>query len=221
MRGALIVLLLVAGLLIFGCAGGTKEANNTTVKSNETVPPKGLPANGSGGDQNVPPRPTTPPENVTGSGGTGTGSSGGNDLSGKGYAALLALGIPVQCDVTSVYKNKTTNMKMYMNGKGVSRVEVPDSSSGQCTNSVMVTKDKQLYMGCSDGQLFSGCDWMLLELEPTSGAPAGGAGSSAPDLKTMPATDFNCAPWVMDPSKFETPGKVCSFKDIMGGSGYP
>jgi hypothetical protein len=238
MRGATIVVLLAIGLLVFGCTGPQAQAN-TSGSAGANTGGNGAMANESGSAMGGEGQGMVNESgnamggegqgmngSGTATGGTTTGGSagtGGNDYAGLDYAALLALGVPLQCDVTTTASGKTTQMKMYVNSQGVVRVEVPDDTSGLCDSNVMVMKDKKLYMGCMGSQVVQGCDWLEFAASANESAGAGagssGSGYSAPNLNDSSATDFNCQPWVLDASKFDTPGKVCNLQDMQGMMG--
>lgn len=171
-------------------------------------------------DGSIEPPPETegiPPE-TGGTPPTETGGTTGTGLGGKDYTALLALGIPVKCDVTSTLNGTTTTTRFYLNSKKQIRTEIP-MNQGACPMMVSVLKDKIMYMGCPDGEFFlPNCDWMEIDTSKSSGSSApGGAGgtTSPPDYQNLPATSFECEPWIEDNSKFDTPGKVCNLDDMM------
>jgi hypothetical protein len=128
------------------------------------------------------------------------------------YAALIALGLPVQCDVTS--GGAVSRMYMVEAGKKV-RIE---SSSDECAQSILIIKDNKMYMKCEDEPMFPGCDWIEFELSGGAGGGAsGGAGSTTSNIQDAPSSSFNCDAWLSDESKFETAGNVCNLQDMYGG----
>ena len=209
MRG-IILAILVFGILIFGCTG----SGTTNVKTDNSVK-----AGGNSGTSNGTPTDTSPPPKNEAAANVSVTTEPSGGLLGLGYTELLALGVPIQCDVTTTFKGTTTKMRIYMQGKNSIRVEIPNTGAESCTNSAMIMKDKKVYTSCGGSQLMPGCDWLEIEAkEPAEGSAGGSANAGAsdtPDLEGTPATSFNCQPWIYDSAKFATPGKVCSLSDIM------
>ncbi len=257
MRGAFVALLLVFGLFVFGCTG---QANTqTNASANGTTQPSGGSQGPSGGTPSTPPSPpsggvsgnetmngsanvTTGGSGTTSGGTTGTASGGSTsggtsaqvDTSGKDYAGLLALGVPLSCTVTT----ENGSVTMFMNGQGVTRVEVPSTSSDStCQETVMLMQGSKIDMSCAQGTMmggnqgpFAGCDWIEMTFNASATAGSAGAsstgGSEASSVQSAPAAQFSCQPWVPDASKFVTSGKVCNLDQIMkqisgGTGGYP
>jgi hypothetical protein len=144
--------------------------------------------------------------------------SAGSDLSGLGYEALIALGLPIQCDITTTSGETTMKIKLYMNGKTHMREEI-EGISPTCTgNTVVIIAENAMDIGCSTGQVFSGCDWLHYPINMSADESAGAADQSqTPDLTDLPPTQFSCSPWIPDQSKFVASGKVCDLSDLMGG----
>lgn len=132
------------------------------------------------------------------------------DLAGKSYEALVLLGIPLECNIESTYQGQTTTMKVYMKGSQEIRNEIVVSGS-QCTKMVGILKQGNYYLGCLEGTLFPGCDWLSMSQQSTNDAASA---YSAPDYSDVPSSKISCLPWVYDASKFTTTGKVCSLDDI-------
>jgi hypothetical protein len=231
MRGAnIFAILLVVGILLFGCTSPTPPAkpNGTgTVPSSggegtapsETGGTSGSSGTGTGGTGS----------SGTGSSGTGTsggngssGSSGGSgsavdDLAGKGYEALVAMGVPLQCDITTTSQGKTMNMHVYMKGSEAVRSETTVAGSETCAQMVTIMKGKTVYMGCVDGDVMQGCKWLQMDINDSQPQTAGA--TAPPDYNDVPPADINCSPWVYDASKFVVTGKVCNLNDLMKGYG--
>jgi hypothetical protein len=228
MRGAnIIVILLVVGLLIFGCTSPTPPAKtNGTGNTQSTGGTEGT-SGTSGGTGTTGTSGTT-----TGTGGTGTtgnegtagtgssgstgGSSGtggtaGDDLAGKGYEALVAMGIPLQCDITV----NSTVMKIYMKGSDEVRSEVDMSGAEACTHMVSIMKGKTFYTGCANEDIMPNCKWLQMTIQDSGTATAGT--SKPPDYADVPPAQITCVPWVYDASKFTVSGTVCNLDDMMKG----
>ncbi len=166
---------------------------------------------------------------TTGNGNAGTGgTTGGNtnqDLTGKTYAQLAALGLPMECDITTINNGQSTSIKMYMNGDN-SRMETTSSSGDACPKYIFISDKTNMYMGCEGGNPYGSffgsdvqCDWIQLNIN--SGNVSGtGSVTNSPDIDNLPPTSFNCKLWILDQSKFATPGKICDMQDMFGGA-YP
>ena len=198
----LLIALFLFGILLFGCTSSdtqTQQQNQTQQQTqNQTQ-------QGAG----------------SGTQGTATQGAGTQDLSGMVYSELLALGIPVECDVKTAYMGQTTTMKMYIKGEKELRYDYTSSESTDCPKGNVIVQGDTTYFAC-EGQKFAGtdCDWFKVTAnESESGGEATGAtaGPSASDFEDLPATSFNCKPWIPDSSKFTTSGKVCTMEDLMQG----
>lgn len=209
----ILLMLIVCGFLLFGCTGGDKKQPASSSQKPATTQPSNTAA--PSGSSNT------------------SGSSGSSGLTGLGYTKLLALGVPVECDVTITSSKTTIKYKMYMKGKQY-RVEMPMSSGmysgsyGCKTSLVTLAKNKEVYMGCDGGKLMPsmGCDWMKFNSTDSSSSGGSSSGSSSTpssgsftssDLEKLPSTSFDCKAWTFDSTKFNTPGKVCTMEDLLGG----
>ncbi len=215
MAGKIVIVLLLAGLLFFGCTGPSesKEVSPPTGSvSNDSAPEVEEPSSGETSDGAT----DSEPEEEQPTGGT-------DELAGKTYEELSALGVPLECDTSVSYEGTATMSKIYMKGELV-RIETPISDSqSTCDDLVYITKDNAAYMGCEDGSIFgdvesfADCNW--LEFSDVEGSAAGDDEHgysyqvTTPDLKST--AEVSCKPWIYDPSKFDTPGKVCNMEDMM------
>ncbi|MFH1520165.1 MAG: hypothetical protein ABID61_00825 [Candidatus Micrarchaeota archaeon] len=136
-----------------------------------------------------------------------------NDLVGKDYAALVTLGIPLECTIESTYEGQTTVMKVYMKGSQDMRTEINTPESPACTKMLGVSKQGTYYLGCAEGVLFPGCDWLSIDQQESTGETT--SGYSAPDYSQVPSSKISCVPWIYDSSKFATPGTICTLDDLM------
>ncbi|VVC04308.1 Uncharacterised protein [Candidatus Bilamarchaeum dharawalense] len=192
----ILVILLISSIFVFGCCSLTPGDNGQTTGPTGS----GLPTDaGSQAGNGLP-----------NNGGSTSGNS--NDLAGKTFEALTAMGVPLECDVSSTSQGQTVNVKIYMKGNQEMRTEIP-AASGDCTKMVGIMKGQTYYVGCADGTMFPGCQWLMIE---QSNGNQGVAGSfQTPDYSDVPTSKIDCRPWLYDPSKFATPGKVCSMDDLM------
>lgn len=190
----------VVFIFILGCVSPPQNPNNPPA-----LPP--TPPNNQSTDQPPSPPdaptdlPPTPPNDPT------------TDLTGKSYEALVLLGIPLECNIESTYQGQTTTMKVYLKGSQEIRNEISTPESESCTKMVGILKQGKYYIGCAQGTLFPGCDWLSIDQQTTESA--GATGYDAPDYSDVPSSKISCLPWVYDASKFTTTGKVCSLDDLM------
>lgn len=206
MRGTFVIaIFVVLGLMFFGCCGLPTEISEGNQSS-------------TGG--------------VAGTGGSGAGSSSGGtgaqDLSGLGYSALVALGVPLECDITETSEGETISMKLYMDGNDNTRAEVPieDEGSSGCSKFIFISKGQNTYLGCEGSKYPPGtdCDWMVTKAAEGSTEEMEveyGSGSSFDtDYSDIPVADIDCKPWVYDASKFQVSGKACTMEDLMAAYTY-
>ncbi|HSB46868.1 MAG TPA: hypothetical protein VLD37_02555 [Candidatus Bilamarchaeum sp.] len=216
MREAFIAVILVLGLFAFGCLGSPQSSNNTSGSGQATQPQQpgqNVPSTG----QNQPPGTSTEGQGTVN--GTGGGSTSGetgtttSETSGLDWTALMALGIPLECDVTTTVNGTATQSHVYVQNSNTIRSEATMASGG-CSQVAMIIKDKTIYMKCTNGQLFEGasseCVWVKMSAEGTS--PTGSTTST--DYSSLTSNDINCRPWIMDPSKFVVEGKACTFQEL-------
>ncbi len=143
----------------------------------------------------------------------------------KKYEQLLALGIPIQCDITTVTKGQSYKIKIYMNGESEIRSEIPYSSES-CSKTVAIIKGKKSYIGCEGQMIVPKCNWLEFDIndskpETNESSQTGTytAEDYAEDYKDVPTSDIKCQAWVYDASKFTTPGKICNLEDMMNNYG--
>jgi len=201
MKG-LILLTFLSALLLFGCA----MVSETT---EEGAP--GAPAE-EGTEEETTEEETTEQE---------TTEEEAVDLAGLDFAAIMALGIPVECDINYLYMGQPTSYKLYMDSQGASSIRVPlDESTSMGTNCsamLIITKEDNAYMGCEGQKYYMSevCDWLSVSIAE-EGEDAGDMSQMSDpteDFKEIPAADMDCRPWVYDASKFATPGKVCTMEE--------
>lgn len=135
------------------------------------------------------------------------------------YAALVALGVPLECDITTVSNGTTTTSHVFMKGSAQTRIEVETSGMG-CSKIVMISKDKKLYMSCEGKAEFmpgSGCKWIMFEASGNgtlSGQVSSGSGSVDTDYTNVDPSQIDCKAWVYSDNLFETDGGVCDFSNL-------
>lgn len=150
-----------------------------------------------------------------------------NDLTGLTYNQLLGRGVPIECDIVSRTETGTVTMKMYYDGSAKSRVEfetAQNTGRDSCQRMAIISQNmNSADIGCISGQAYmANCNWLHMEFEQSEvedversvSTPSG-----TPDYTRLPPTSYNCRPWIVDNSKFQTSGRVCTMEDLTAG--YP
>lgn len=204
----LLVLLIVIGLVMFGCTGGSTPTGDKKVQETK---------NGNAG-QDIP---------VNGSK-TETASEGNpaDNFLGKGYAELAALGVPLDCDVRTKDANgKEASIKLYMKGQKFKSTAKGDIGGSGCSGFTTILVDNVAYMGCETGELLQSCKWLKMDLTKAKDSTGNALASSATtsdSLSKIPKTDISCKPGLFGDEIFVVSGKVCDLSDMfknLGGSG--
>lgn len=199
MHPRVILSVLFVFLLVFGCAGPSGPSGGAAQGgASQGGAPSGAANQTGGGTQ----------------GGAGNQSAGGaDDLAGKAYAELMALGVPLKCEITMTVTSKPVQMTLYMKGSDEVRSEIPVEGGTPCATMITIMKGGKAYTGCDSGEFFPGCPWIEAQ-SAGSGGTGTGQGAST-DFSSVPASEIHCVPWTYDASKFEPSGKVCTQQDIM------
>ena len=146
-------------------------------------------------------------------------------LEGKNYNELAALGVPLECTMKVDYDGAMTQSKVYLKGDGQVRTEVVIEDA-PCDKFIYILKDDVGYMGCEEGSIFGeieqfeDCNWLEFSTEEPEGETTSGDttvtySATTPALEDVPSTEIQCAPWVVDSSKFDVSGKVCNLDQMM------
>ncbi len=229
----LIVVMILAGLLVFGCTGqqpaapANGAANNTVSGNGAGASANGSAVGGAGAGSGVAAGGSAS-AGANASAGTPAGGSGGSSgnsgaSGGAGiaaittYAAAMAAGLPLECSVTTNGQGSTIDIKgqdMYMKGQ----------AGGQTYE--MVYKNGVTYMKLSTelksvfAQMGKNCDWLTVtaNASSTSGAP-----SSPVSADSVKASDvaWSCIPGLFNDDKFLTPGSSCPMSDLYPSGGAP
>ncbi len=199
----IIILSLVFAFLIFGCLGAGEAEEG----------PAGAPPAGDGqppAEEGQPPAEGAPP------------AEDGVDFTGLDYAGAVALGVPIECDITTYMDGETTTVKLYAKGENEIMYELVPEDTEDCAKFIWINKNYDVYVGCEGGYYppETTCNWLLIataaeEEEPATGEAGATGAYESPDLGDVPPTQMSCIPWIYDASKFQTPGKVCTFDDLM------
>lgn len=229
MRGAhIIVILLAVGLLVFGCTTPTPPADSGAqggAGAQSQSQEQG--SSGQGAQEQTSDQEQTQEQEQeqTQEQEQEQEQTGAEDLAGKTYEALAAMGVPLECDMRLSGEGETIDMKLYMRGSGEMRMESENPSGEPCNPVITIVKGGKTYVGCGGGIYMLDCAW--LSFAPSdyegSGEPSG-TDYSAPDPSDVPPVDIDCRPWIYDASKLATPGKVCDMDNLMQGyqqGGYP
>jgi len=186
-----IIVLLIFGLMIFGCLGPAPPptGGGTTPTGNGTTPTDG----------------GTPP--------TGGGTSQGTIST---YAAAAAAGLPLTCTVTSP-EGQTTQIfikgnNMYMAGSsGGQPFEI--ISKGDTMYSKLSDEVKQSFLQAAN----KSCDWIAFTQggEVTTGTPVSPPADTG--AYTGPAATWSCSPGLFGDEKFTPVGNSCTMEDLTSG----
>ncbi|MGV8085074.1 MAG: hypothetical protein ACP5N9_02350 [Candidatus Bilamarchaeum sp.] len=218
----ILIIALLCGLVLFGCIGNSQPAQNTQVPNNAA--PSSVPStsNAPSGSTSPSPESTTTapaaPEPVP----TPSPAPSGQNLQGMAYAQLIGLGIPLECNIRTTYAGRTSTIHVYINGNHQIRSELGSMEGSRCSF-VGVLKDNKMYLGCSSGSYIQNCDWLELDVDPSMTNTSSSTSSvNSMNYEGIPPADIQCNPWVLDTSKFATPGRVCSMNDAygQGSAGY-
>jgi len=136
------------------------------------------------------------------------------DLTGKNYEALIALGIPIVCDVSSI-SDFDASATLYIKGEQA-RAEIAFDYGGVSYNSVSVIKDDKVYVQVVDeyfGGMETVCDWIYISTpeDKEDASPS----ISEDDLKMLDESDFICTVGTFGDEKFLAPGNVCTMAEFM------
>lgn len=219
----LLVVLLLAGILVFGCVGQPSAPSGAGTPTGGAAAPSGAAAGGTGATGAGAAGGTGAATGGTGSsGGTGqtggagqAGGSNGGAAGGAGiatYAAALASGLPLQCTVTTNGQTSTIFIK------GQQMMITGASAGGPYT---VVMKGSTMFMQLSTemkssfAQMGKNCDWLTYTSNETS-SPGGAASApvSASDYQA-PSAVWSCLPGAFGDEKFLTPGAACSMSDLI------
>lgn len=208
--------ILLAGLLLLGCAG--PQAGQQAGTQQQTQQTGGTGA-GTGGTGTGTGTPVQEQEQAQEQEQTQEQQQQGLNLDTWSMAALTAFGAPVHCTVTYGGDMPGT-YEMYIWGEKA-RVEGTYEVTGGTESFVTISKDDRTYMPASmmgDMPGTESCDWFYFEAaEPEPGEPAEQGTyetMSMEDFETPPY-EFHCEPAVFGDEKFATPGQVCDFMEVM------
>jgi hypothetical protein len=203
-----VVAAVLLSILVFGClgpsvpSGGSDQAGQQT-GGNASTSGQQTGGNESNGGQ---------PSGGGNSNGGGTTPPGGNNLADLAYAELLALGVPIQCDIITTSGENPVTAKLYKGTGPDMRVESP-AAGGPCATMVSLMIGDKYYVGCDQGEVMPGCQWLVFTQTESTGA----ATYEKPDYSDMPASQIHCIPWLFDASKLEAPANACNLDDLMKG----
>lgn len=205
----LLLSILLASLLLFGCLGGEQQTQQQT----QTQTGNGQQGTGTG-------------TQATGAGqqDTGPGTQDTFDpASATSYGLAIAAGVPLEC--TAVVNGET--MKYWVKGNNML---MSGMSGGRQITAVL--KDDDVYIKLNEedkvsySQMGLSCDWFLMKGEET-GAPGTGE-STGSDMTTVDTTSYtapnvkwSCVAAVFGDEKFATPGNACTGEDLMNAMGMP
>jgi len=217
----LLVVLLLAGILVFGCIG------------QPPAPQGGAPSGGAAGGAGAGAAAGTGAGAGAGAGGAnatgGTGQAAGGTTGGAAggiaaasYAAAVASGIPLVCTATSSGQTNT----FYVKGQ---QMLISGTSGGEPYT--VIVKNSASYMKLSPAmkstfaQMGKNCDWLVFTANETTTA----AGAPSPPVSAesyqQPSVVWSCNPGQFGDDEFLTPGSTCTMQDLVptppaGTGGY-
>ena len=200
----MIFILLVVSIALFGCTSNTPAEAGAQVQAAPQPPAEtsGAPGTEPASEAAPPPVEGDPAADAPGTGPAGEDAAVPCGYSGRTFAQLAAMGVPLECNVTHTYQGAQIVSRMYMNGTEELRFE---SSAGlsQCQKTVSVVRGSRIYFSCGEGKMvFPSCDWLREDYtEPGR--------SSTFDLASLGPDAIACTDWEYDESFFKTPGEVC------------
>ncbi|MGC8923930.1 MAG: hypothetical protein ACP5H8_01865 [Candidatus Micrarchaeia archaeon] len=128
---------------------------------------------------------------------------------GDGVTGMVAG--PVKCTIETI--DPPTKIVYYYNG--IDRIRVESEAEG--TKVTNIVKGKEVYTKVDEymAQAFPECSWMKYIAKPGSASTSDLTVENFEDTmyqySNMPNYKISCAPWTVDASVFETPGKICEF----------
>jgi hypothetical protein len=123
----------------------------------------------------------------------------------------MALGVPIQCDITT----STGTVKLYKDAGSDMRTEM-SVSEGPCPTIVSIETGGTYYVGCEQGTLVPGsnCQWLMFSTNGTAGVSLP-SGYQEPDYSGLPAAQITCVPWATVPSLLQAPSNACNLQDLV------
>jgi hypothetical protein len=190
---------LAAMLMLFGCASAPEDGSAKEMSGGPSV---------ETGDADEPVE--------TGVGPASGSESGSTDVAGKTMAQLVDLGVPVNCKIRVRSEAGTSEATLYLKGESF-RIETVVNTEGETYEALAILRGGRYYVAIPEDQkqYMNGCDWIMGE----SAEGVESSDMSIQDIKGIPESDYTCTPGVFGNEKFETPGKACTFEDIMMGMG--
>ncbi len=204
-----VAVFLVGLVLLAGCTGNAGTGANAGAAANGGANANaGANVNGNAGNNGA----------NANAGADVNGNAGSNAAQAAGLVAMQALGVPTQCTVRVSGQPDET---LFIKGQNM-RVQSKTVENGQTVEVTSIIKGKTFYVDAKAfGNESQGCDWLMMESNDTQTAGAQQPPSGGVDEKTLeniPPTDFTCQPAVFGDEKFATPGKVCTFADLMANA---
>jgi len=203
----LLVVLLLAGILVFGCIGQPPAPQGGT--------PSGATGGaGAGAGTGAGAGAATGGTNATGGTGQAAGGATGGAAGGiaaASYAAAIASGIPLICTVTSSGQTNT----FYVKGQ---QMLISGTSAGEPYT--MIVKNSASYMKLSPAmkstfaQMGKNCDWLVFTANATATAGAPSPPVSVESYQ-QPSVVWSCNPGNFGDEEFLTPGSTCTMQDLV------
>jgi hypothetical protein len=124
---------------------------------------------------------------------------------GKTFSELVALDLPLECDINYTYQGKAGYSRVLLKGGAELRVEtVGGAGMSQCSKTISIVRGSTVYVGCDGKMIMPSCDWFRSSYDPSEPGV-----SSTFNFKDLPPSQIACRDWEYDSSEFDTPGNSC------------
>ncbi|MEW6722369.1 MAG: hypothetical protein AB1324_03840 [Candidatus Micrarchaeota archaeon] len=185
----------IAFLLLLGCASqAADQAPGTQAQPpapQQPVPENATPPSPGTTSPSEPANPAPPPSD--------------NKYSGKTFAWLVALDVPLVCEINYTWQGKPGYSKVYMKGGDELRVEtVGGAGMAQCSKTISIVRGTRVYVGCEGKMVMPSCDWFRSDYDPAEPGV-----SSTFNFRDVSPSQILCADWEYSSESFSTPGNSC------------
>ncbi|VVB98630.1 Uncharacterised protein [uncultured archaeon] len=199
---------LILGLLLLGCTGQAEQTGNNTGPSGTSSTSSGG-APGGGGSSSS-------------SSSGGNGGNGGLNLAGLGYAQLIALGVPVDCQYSDTQQGVTSQLTLKIKGNKL-RGNGTTVMNGTATQTTFISVPEAMYVQLSADQrqgLMANCEWLKINTSGTNTSSTevnGVETNPAGELAAATGT-FDCVPGLFGDEAFAAPQNACDLNELINSA---
>jgi len=190
----LAILILILGLVIFGCVAETPETSNDVVSAE--VPEQ----EDTETEEVVPEQQDNESEEIS-------EEEPLSDSPPFDLAAYVESGVPIKCDIETYEDGVTKRMVLYIKGY---KLRVDDYLSPDGSERLaLIMNGTDMYVPQVESPE---CDWLKISSKD------GDSSTEPTNVSTVidtPVTNYSCVEDVFGDEKFETPGKICDFWEAM------